>query len=218
MAYAAGAGAAAAALAGAHSADAAVVANTTGIPFGVGSTTDIDFNGDGTADFKIGHERQTAGDTNTDRVLLKENASHNDGYVVDFGNNPFPSALTAGTTIGPDSTFNAQFNNNVANQIADDDKNDDGIPDDPRVTNFPVDNVVGNTRYAGVRFRIDPAGPDLYGWIGIDITNADDLTGTITGFGFEDTGEAIQAGQVPEPAGLGLLALGAVGLLRRKRA
>ena len=77
--------------------------------------------------------------------------------------------------------------------------------------------IVGNTQYIGVRFRVNDTGDDRYGWIGIDITNAADLTGVVTGYAFDDTGEPIAAGAVPEPAGLALLGMIAGGMLLRRR-
>jgi len=216
MAYAAGA--AAAGFAGAESADAAIVASP-GSDFGVGNTVAINFDHSGIEEFNVGHERAN-NNVSTDRVILKEpqNGAMGEGYVIDSANNNFPAALPAGTTIGPDSEYGNGFLSNTSNQLVDEDFNNDNTRDDALTGNFPADSITGNTRYLGVRFKLNDTGDDRYGWIGIDITNPDDLTGRVTGFAYEDTGAAIQAGAVPEPAGLSLLALGAVGLLRRKRA
>lgn len=228
MLYTAGAVAAGAA---ATSADAAVV-YSPGFSFTVDDVKEINFDNTGVEEFNLGHERTvTAGvaQPNTDRLILKDPTDRgSEGYVINPDNNIFPAPLAAGTLIGPDSTFGQLFSGNTGNRIADEDSNNNNIPDGtpedetPVATNFAIDNIVGNPQYLGVRFKLNNTGEDRFGYIGIDITNADDLTGVVTGFAYEDGSEgelAIEAGAVPEPsAGLTLLALGAAGLLRRKRA
>jgi hypothetical protein len=218
MAYAAGA--VAAGFAGAESADAAIIYTPGPFPYAVGGTVDINFDQDAATqrDFGVGHERQTAGNTQTDRVILKEddNGANNEAYVIGETNS-LPAPVAAGTLIGPDNFYNNGFLNNSRDQIVDEDFDNNNALDDPIATNFAIDSIVGNTQYVGVRFRVNDAGDDRYGWIGIDTTNADDLTGVVTGYAYDDTGEPIAAGAVPEPAGLALLAIGSVGLLRRKR-
>lgn len=65
-----------------------------------------------------------------------------------------------------------------------------------------------------------PAGPDLlYGWVRVDVNNAA-KTLVIKDFAYEavnGTGITAGAGIVPEPASLGLLAAGAVGLASMRR-
>lgn len=220
MAYAAGV--VAAGLAGVESADAAIISDSTPRPFGVDGTVDLNFNGAGANEFSIGHERTPDDNDGTDRVILKAPNNGSDalqGYVV--GDNGHPAALTAGSLIGPDQVYDAAFNGNTGNHLVNEDvEPNDDIRDDVVFGNFTADDVVGNTQYAGVRFQLESGGPFHYGWIGIDITDDQDLTGVVTGFGYQDTPETpIEAGAVPEPStGLALLAFGAAGLLRRKRA
>ena len=57
-----------------------------------------------------------------------------------------------------------------------------------------------------------------YGWIGLDITDQANLTGVVTGYAYNDAADGpILAGEVPEPSGLALLSLGAVGVLKRRK-
>lgn len=190
--------AAAAAAVGAvsQSADAAIV-SSPGFSFGVGSTNNINFDNAGNEEYVIGHR------TGPNRVQLLKDDQTIDANAYVLGPGSHPAALTAGTTIGPGSTFGNNYDATLANQA-------DGSG------NFLVDNIDGNPQYVGVRFQFADPGPTFFGWIGVDITNATDLTGEVTGFAYEDTGGAIDAGVVPEPAALALLALGAPFLLSRR--
>lgn len=83
--------------------------------------------------------------------------------------------------------------------------------------------VPNNTGYLGLRFKIGPN--DHFGWIRLTV-NPNNVAApraiTIHEYAYESIpGASITAGQiVPEPGGLGLLALGSIGLAahRRRRA
>jgi hypothetical protein len=65
-------------------------------------------------------------------------------------------------------------------------------------------------------FTFDNAGTTNYGWLAVTY-NAESQTLEIGDFAYEDSGAGILAGAIPEPSSLGLLALGASGLLARRR-
>ena len=92
------AGAAAAGLTAAESADAAIVAGP-GFDFVSGSTTNINLDNAGNEEYVLGHR------SGPNRVqLLKDDQTIDaNAYVAGAGNNP--GALAANTLIGPGSTF-----------------------------------------------------------------------------------------------------------------
>lgn len=54
----------------------------------------------------------------------------------------------------------------------------------------------------------------VFAWI--EVANVSATQMTVVAWGYEDTGAAIDAGEVPEPGSLALLALGAVGVMSRR--
>lgn len=144
-------------------------------------------------------------------------------FVIDAGDNRI-AALAAGTTIDASSSFSVEGSSASKRNLYDE-RGSKGDASGPPVGHFSADTVVGNTQYIGVRFQAngDTSGPMLYGWIAVDFTSvhsgSTNLGGIVTDFAYESTGAPIVAGDVgvPEPASLGLLAMGATAMLRRRR-
>lgn len=203
------------------SAHGAIVAQSVNLPFNVDTlAANVDFNSDGVVDYQLLRGRE-GGDPAKDYVDLKQGVNAGLGstnrFVLDVPSNRIAS-LTAGTLIGPASSLDSNFDGATASggsvSLYDERKQGNGQPGPSG--NFNPDDIVGNPEYVGVRFKLGGAGIDYYGWIAVDFTNRADVAGAVTGFGYEDSGAAISAGAIPEPAGLGLLAVGAAALLRRK--
>ena len=101
--------------------------------------------------------------------------------------------LAPGTVIGPTSTFGAGGGTAA------------GTP------NFTpgVDGLIG--------FRFVEGTTTYYGWARLNKAASPSGQGQFTNFAFEDTGGSIAAGAVPAPGSIALMALGAVGLVGRRR-
>lgn len=89
--------------------------------------------------------------------------------------------------------------------------------------NFSLQNGFSSGVEGIFGFKFNPGGTVLYGWAKVTMIPATN-TLTVSEWAYEDTGASIPAGVVPEPAttaaGLGVLALGVVGLrhLRTRKA
>ena len=69
-----------------------------------------------------------------------------------------------------------------------------------------------------IAFRFDVGNGVQYGWARVNMNGSPDNGFTLIDYAWGDPGDVIRTGQVPEPGSLGLLAVGAVGiLLWRKR-
>lgn len=171
----------------------------------------------------------------SDGATARNNAN-NAAYVINGPQGSYPAALTAGTPIGPLSTFDFQESANFqgsgkwirANRLID----EDATQIDQVLGGRPASGVMvptngpnfiglgGQVRYLGLQMDLNSAGVFNYGWVGIHITNEADATGEVVGYGYQTVpGVGISAG-VPEPASIVMGAIGGTlltgGLLVRK--
>jgi hypothetical protein len=144
------------------------------------------------------------------------------GYVINGPQGSYPAALEARTLIGPASTFDFQEGDNFggtgqtirANRLIDEDAGacDEGICGLSEAQTFeplaPANftGLGGDVAYLGVRMHMaDDPGTNsriTFGWIGIRITDEANATGEVVGWAYNDSGGAIRAGQIPEPASI----------------
>ena len=133
------------------------------------------------------------------RSLLSESAS----FHMDYADN-----LTAGTAIGPASSFVGEGSPLGAAQVA--------LGSEYLYNGYGgFGSTAGPVRgFIGIRFAA--AGNTHYGWVDLTVGEAEGII--FHGAAFEDTPDtAIEAGAIPEPGSLALLAVGAAGLMGRRR-
>ena len=80
-------------------------------------------------------------------------------------------------------------------------------------TNFQITGI----NFVGLRFQNEMTGQLNYGWARLNSTATSGFPLSILGYAYENTGAAIVAGAVPEPAGTGLLVLSGAWLAARRR-
>lgn len=71
--------------------------------------------------------------------------------------------------------------------------------------------------FAGFRFHNELSGADNYGWLKLNTAAGNGFPASLLGYAYEDGGNALLAGQIPEPAAPPLLALGLLTATARRR-
>jgi hypothetical protein len=144
------------------------------------------------------------------------NDANNSAYVITGPQGSYPAALTAGTLIGPASTFDWQETDNFAgsgkwiraNRLIDEDQTQidqvlGGRPASGVQVPFSGPNFTGlngDVRYLGLKMELNNSGTTNYGWVGIRINNEADATGAVVGYAYQTLPDTpIAAGAVPEP-------------------
>ncbi len=171
----------------------------------------------------------------SDGATARNNANDS-AYVITGPQGSYPAALTAGTPIGPTSTFDFQESANFqgsgkwirANRLIDEDATQidqvlGGRPASGVQVPFGSPGFVGigdSVRYLGLKMNLNSTGLTNYGWVGIHITNEADATGEVVGYGYQTLPDVPISAGVPEPASIVMGAIGGAfltgGLLVRK--
>ncbi len=75
---------------------------------------------------------------------------------------------------------------------------------------------VGTEGYLGFKFTLNDTSGPYYGWMRVTLTN-NTAGGVISDWAYDDTGSALTIAGVPEPGRIGLILLGLLGLVTRRR-
>ncbi len=165
---------------------------------------ELDFNGDAQVDARIFQANLNAGQSHFAQINIANPGlpANNGVHEVDIGGSNFQiKQMMMGEVIN-----SGLFFDNGSNYL--------------RVSHTGGQyGVFSGIGIAGLRFE-NAMSTSLYGWVKLDVAN-DGSSITILGHAYEDSGNSIVAGAIPEPSqvatGLGLLALGAAGIRESRR-
>ncbi|XAM01504.1 PEP-CTERM sorting domain-containing protein [Phycisphaeraceae bacterium D3-23] len=164
----------------------------------------IDMDGDGATDvnFAVG----TFGAANTP-FLYAGAAFLGDGPAVytSASNFPYASNLALGDTIDASRSFNVGSSTTAGPVLG------AGTMVYGSFGAFAAPSTGG---YLGYTFFAGNGVGQVFAWI--EVANVSTTQMTVVQWGYEDAGTGIDAGAVPEPGSLALLALGAVGVMSRR--
>jgi hypothetical protein len=164
------------------------------------------------------------------------NDANNSAYVIGGPQGSYPAALTAGTLIGPASTFDWQEGDNFqssgrairANRLIDEDATQiDQVLGGRTAAQVQVPfsgpnflGLGGQVGYVGLQMELNNSGGFNYGWVGVRITNEANATGEVVGWGYENVAGVPVGAGVPEPSSLLMALMGCaafIGAFLRRR-
>lgn len=192
---------------------------TDPVPNNGGSTLyAYDLDSDGVNDLRLRVRSEVTG-VGTAASLSLVHAANIAGASVgiagqNVGNYPYAGRLSAGTTIDGSTAF-LVLTTTTVNTIG----NGASMAFGPGYANSQWAFAGSNSGYLGVRFNIGTA--EHFAWMRLTVepqTSTNPRAITVHEWAYENVpGVGIEAGAVPEPSALGLLALGSVGLAARRR-
>ncbi len=171
----------------------------------------FDLDGNGTIDFRLG---QRTGDTNGGGAIVLAPTGGTLGVIgISSSGYNYAGRLGGGVNVGPGAGFLNLTGSGFGARASLASGN--GFPNSQWASPSP------STGYLGLRFT-GVGGVTQYAWLQLTVdgnTNPGARKITLIGAAFENTGAAIQTGAVPEPTttSLGLLALGAFGLMAHRK-
>jgi hypothetical protein len=166
----------------------------------------LDVDGDGNPDFLLSHDLGCVGNC-LSRSGMNSAAAGAEFLLSTTSPDSFITPLAGGSLIGPGSTIFGSFGTFA----------EDRFSGQPPVT-FGEDGLWDNGTTAFVGFRFLIGGATHFGWARLNVEETSNII-TLLDFAYEGTPEtAIRITQVPEPATLTLLTLGATAVWRRRRA